>query len=77
MMTGEEKRPGAIEGLVGGCWALAGRIDLCGMEGDDGLLADRLRLGPSEPPSGEYVHGCATVPAQWAIHALSGKKAER
>lgn len=30
-----------------------------------------------EPPSGEYVYGCAMVPAQWVIHVLSGKKAER
>ena len=77
MMTSEKKHPGAIEGLVDECWALAGKIDLYDMEGDDGLFADRLRFDPSEPPSGEYVYGCAMVPAQWVIHVLSGKKAER
>lgn len=29
------------------------------MEGDDGEFADRLCFDPSEPPSGEYVYGCA------------------
>lgn len=77
MMTSEKKHPETIEELVDECWALASKIDLYDMEGDDGLFADRLRFDPSEPPSGEYVYGCAMVPAQWVIHVLSGKKEER
>lgn len=77
MMTSEKKRPETIEELVGECRALSSRIDLYDMEGDDGFFADRLSFDPSEPPSGEYVYGCAMVPAQWVLHVLSGKKAER
>lgn len=77
MMTSEKKRPETIEELVDECRALSSRIDLYDMEGDDGFFADRLSFDPSEPPSGEYVYGCAMVPAQWVLHVLSVKKAER
>lgn len=52
------------------------RGDLEGMEGDDGFFADRLSFDPSEPPSGEYVYGCAMVPAQWVLHVLGMKEAQ-
>ncbi|WP_337492819.1 hypothetical protein [Slackia isoflavoniconvertens] len=76
MMTSEKKRPETIEGLVDECRALSGRIDLYDMEGDDGFFADRLSFDPSKPPSGEYVYGCAMVPAQWVLHVLGMKEAQ-
>ncbi|WP_294378431.1 hypothetical protein [uncultured Slackia sp.] len=77
MMTCEKKHPETIEELVDECRALSSRIDLYDMEGDDGLFADRLCFDPSEPPSGEYVYGCAMVPAQWVLHVLSGKEVRK
>ena len=46
------------------------------MENPLGDFADRLRFDEDEPPSGEYVYGCAMVPAQWVLHVLSGKEAQ-
>ena len=76
MVTSEKKRPETNEELVDECRALSGRIDLYDMEGDDGFFADRLSFDPFEPPSGEYVYGCAMVPAQWVLHVLGMKEAQ-
>ena len=77
MRTSKKKYPETIEELVKECRVLSSKIDLYDMEGDDGLFADRLCFDPSEPPSGEYVYGCAMVPAQWVLHVLSGKDARK
>lgn len=76
MMTSEKKHPETIEELVDECRALSNRIDLYDMEGDDGSFAVRLSFDPSAPPCGEFVYGCAMVPAQWVLHVLSGQEAQ-
>ena len=77
MRTSEKKYPDTIEELVDECRILSSKIDLYDMEGGDSEFADRLSFDPSEPPSGEYVYGCAMVPAQWVLHVLSGKEGRK
>lgn len=77
MRTSEKKYPETIEELVDECRHLSSKIDLYDMENPYGDFADRLLFDEDEPPSGEYLYGCAMVPAQWVLHVLSGKEAQR
>lgn len=77
MRTSEKNYPETIEELVDECRHLSRKIDLYDMENPYGDFADRLLFDEDEPPSGEYVYGCAMVPAQWVLHVLSGQEAQR
>lgn len=77
MRTSDKKHPDTMAELLKECEELSSHYDLYDMENPIGDFADRLRFDEDEPPSGEYLYGCAMVPAQWVLHVLSGKEAQR
>ena len=71
MRTSDKSYPETVEELVAECGALSNRYDLYALEQTEpDEFTERLDFDPNCPPAGEFLYGCAMIPAQWVLHVL-------
>ena len=75
MRTSDKSYPETVEELVAECDALSNRYDLYSLgRTEPATFAERLDFDDNCPPAGEFLYGCAMIPAQWVLHVLGEQR---